>query len=41
MRVYKKIIKDKHFIAVFCTKGEANLALEGSTLAKVVEEKKS
>ena len=40
MRVYKKHIKDKHFIATsFVPKGEANLALEGSTLAKVVEEK--
>jgi len=40
MRVYKKYIKDKHFIATsFVPKGEANLALEGSTLAKIVEEK--
>ncbi|MFB9079691.1 M16 family metallopeptidase [Flavobacterium procerum] len=40
MRVYNKYIKDKHFVATsFVPKGEANLALEGATLATVVEEK--
>ena len=40
MRVYKKYIKDKHFIATsFVPKGQANLVLKGSTLATVVEEK--
>ena len=40
MRVYKKYLKGKPFIATsFVPKGEANLALEGSTLATVIEEK--
>ncbi|MGO4906477.1 M16 family metallopeptidase [Flavobacterium sp. W20_MBD1_R3] len=40
MRVYQKYIKGKHFVATsFVPKGEANLILEGSTLAAVVEEK--
>jgi zinc protease len=40
MRVYQKYIKGKHFVATsFVPKGEANLILEGSALASVVEEK--
>ncbi|MDD2673749.1 MAG: pitrilysin family protein [Flavobacterium sp.] len=40
MRVYQKYIKGKHFVATsFVPKGEANLILNGSTLAAVVEEK--
>ncbi|MFV8270455.1 M16 family metallopeptidase [Flavobacterium sp. GT2N3] len=40
MRVYHKYIKGKHFVATsFVPKGEANLMLEGSILATVVEEK--
>ncbi|ALM07405.1 peptidase M16 [Sediminicola sp. YIK13] len=40
MRVYNTYIKDKHFVATsFVPKGLAPLALEGSTLAEVVEEK--
>ncbi|CAM4047236.1 pitrilysin family protein [Flavobacterium sinopsychrotolerans] len=40
MRVYQKYIKGKHFVATsFVPKGEANLILEGSQLAAVVEEK--
>ena len=40
MRVYQKYVKGKHFVATsFVPKGEATLALKGSTLAKVVEEK--
>lgn len=40
MRVYEKYIKGKHFVATsFVPKGEANLALKGSVLATVVEEK--
>ena len=40
MRVYQKYIKGKHFVATsFVPKGEANLILEGSSLAEVVEEK--
>ena len=40
MRVYNKYIKGKNFIATsFLPKGQANLALEGSVLANVVEEK--
>ena len=40
MRVYQKYVKGKHFVATsFVPKGEAALALKGSTLAKVVEEK--
>jgi zinc protease len=40
LRVYQKYIKGKHFVATsFVPKGEANLILEGSSLAEVVEEK--
>jgi zinc protease len=40
MRVYKKYIKDKHFVATsFVPKGQTHLALEDSKLANVVEEK--
>ncbi|MFV8336639.1 M16 family metallopeptidase [Flavobacterium sp. RSP29] len=40
MRVYQKYIKGKHFVATsFVPKGEANLILDGSVLAAVVEEK--
>lgn len=40
MRVYQKYIKGKHFVATsFVPKGEANLTLDGSSLAAVVEEK--
>ena len=40
MRVYQKYIKGKHYVATsFVPKGEANLVLEGSILATVVEEK--
>ncbi|NGY38402.1 insulinase family protein [Flavobacterium sp. XN-5] len=40
MRVYKKYLKDQHFIATsFVPKGQANLVLKGSVVAKVVEEK--
>ncbi|MES2853639.1 MAG: pitrilysin family protein [Bacteroidota bacterium] len=40
MRVYQKYIKGKHFVATsFVPKGEANLILDGSELAAVVEEK--
>ena len=40
MRVYQKYIKGKYFVATsFVPKGEANLILEGSSLAAVVEEK--
>ena len=40
MRVYQKYVKGKHFVATsFVPKGEAALALKGSTIAKVVEEK--
>ena len=40
MRVYNTYIKDKNFIATsFVPKGQANLALENSELAQVVEEK--
>ena len=40
MRVYQKYVKGKHFVATsFVPKGEAALALKGSTLAKVIEEK--
>lgn len=40
MRVYQKYIKGKHFVATsFVPKGEANLILDGSSLATVVEEK--
>ncbi|MGZ9733969.1 M16 family metallopeptidase [Flavobacterium sp. GNP002] len=40
MRVYQKYIKGKHFVATsFVPKGEANLILEGSSLAAIVEEK--
>ncbi|MFV8323080.1 M16 family metallopeptidase [Flavobacterium sp. LS2R12] len=40
MRVYQKYIKGKHFVATsFVPKGEANLILDGSLLAAVVEEK--
>jgi zinc protease len=39
MRVYEKYIKNKNFVATsFVPQGEAELALEGSELAKVVEE---
>jgi zinc protease len=40
MRVYSKYIKGKHFVATsFVPKGKTDLALEGSILAEVVEEK--
>ncbi len=40
MRVYQKYIKGKNFVATsFVPKGKQNLALEGSKLAEVVEEK--
>ncbi|MEZ5345444.1 MAG: pitrilysin family protein [Pyrinomonadaceae bacterium] len=40
MRVYKKYIKGKNYVATsFVPKGEVGLALEGSTKAEVVEEK--
>lgn len=40
MRVYKKYIKDKNFVAAsFVPKGKVGLALSGSTKAEVVEEK--
>ncbi|MGY8914740.1 MAG: M16 family metallopeptidase [Flavobacteriales bacterium] len=40
MRVYNTYVKEKHFVATsFVPKGKAQLALEGSTLAEVVEEK--
>ncbi|MDR7370813.1 pitrilysin family protein [Flavobacterium aquidurense] len=40
MRVYTKYIKGKHFVGTsFVPKGEANLALEGSIPAIIVEEK--
>ncbi|MFV8347453.1 M16 family metallopeptidase [Flavobacterium sp. ZB4P13] len=40
MRVYQKYIKGKHFVATsFVPKGEANLILNGSSLATVIEEK--
>nr|WP_314836229.1 pitrilysin family protein [uncultured Flavobacterium sp.] len=40
LRVYQKYIKGKHFVTTsFVPKGEANLILEGSSLAEVVEEK--
>lgn len=40
MRVYNTYVKEKHFVATsFVPKGMAQLALEGSTLAEVVEEK--
>jgi zinc protease len=40
LRVYQKYIKGKHFVATsFVPKGEANLILNGSSLATVVEEK--
>ena len=40
MRVYKKYIKDKNYVATsFVPKGKTNLAVEGSTKAKVAEEK--
>ncbi|MEZ5429075.1 MAG: pitrilysin family protein [Pyrinomonadaceae bacterium] len=40
MRVYKKYIKDKNYIATsFVPKGSLPLALEGSSAAEVVEEK--
>ena len=39
MRVYNAYIKDKPYVATsFVPKGEQNLVLEGSTVAKVVEE---
>lgn len=40
MRVYNTYVKDKHYVATsFVPKSKANLALEGSTMAEVVEEK--
>ncbi|MFV8362632.1 M16 family metallopeptidase [Flavobacterium sp. ZT3P35] len=40
MRVYEKYIKGKNYVATsFVPKGQANLILEGSTVAAVVEEK--
>lgn len=40
MRVYKKYIKDQPFVATsFVPKGQTNLILDGSTPARVVEEK--
>ncbi len=40
MRVYNKYVKGKNYIATsFVPKGQANLALDGATLATVVEEK--
>jgi zinc protease len=40
MRVYQKYIKGKHFVATsFVPKGQANLVLDGSTVAAVIEEK--
>lgn len=40
MRVYNTYIKDKNYIATsFVPKNSAELALKGSTLANVVEEK--
>ncbi len=40
MRVYKKYIRDKHFVATsFVPKGQPKLSLIGSTPAQVVEEK--
>lgn len=40
MRVYQKYIKGQHFVATsFVPKGEANLVLDGSIAAAVVEEK--
>ncbi len=40
MRVYQKYIKGKYFVATsFVPKGESALALKGSTLATVIEEK--
>ena len=40
IRVYNKYVKGKNFIATsFVPKGQSNLALEGSVLANVVEEK--
>ena len=40
MRVYKKYIKDKNYVATsFVPKGQTALALEGSRKAEVVEEK--
>jgi zinc protease len=40
MRVYNTYIKDKHFVATsFVPKNQANLALQSSTLANVIEEK--
>ncbi|HHH50021.1 MAG TPA: insulinase family protein, partial [Saprospiraceae bacterium] len=39
MRVYKKYIKDKNYVATsFVPKGKTDLALTGSTVAEVVEE---
>lgn len=39
MNVYKKYIKDKHYISTsFTPKGQTELALEGAQVAKVVEE---
>ena len=40
MRVYQKYIKEKNYVATsFVPKGQANLIIEGSTLAAVAEEK--
>lgn len=40
MRVYEKYIKGKNYVATsFVPKGQANLILEGSTVASVIEEK--
>ena len=40
MRVYRKYIKSKNYVATsFVPKGKINLAIEGSTKAKVAEEK--
>ncbi|MET6991962.1 M16 family metallopeptidase [Sediminicola arcticus] len=40
MRVYNTYVKGKHYVATsFVPKGMANLALEGSTMAEVAEEK--
>jgi hypothetical protein len=40
MQVYEKYIKGKNYVATsFVPKGQANLILEGSTVAAVVEEK--
>ena len=40
MRVYKKYVKNKNYVATsFVPKGKVDLAIEGSTKAKVAEEK--